>query len=204
MKKFIITESEKNRILSLHGTKLLNEQYDDNWFTGLESMVASVNSKLPKGCPKLLALKPGPTGYANQTSAAVSVNFDGKTKPTLFQFYIFRTIKDNVVYRVSSYVTNIVPESQMAVVTKEADQTTKKIVRQDKSNLNTGTLFTIGNELRKKDSEALKILGKVLMGQKSKDDKGQIVNDYSAIPAEIITAFNNATKALDTFVQAKA
>jgi hypothetical protein len=205
MKRIIrLTESDLTRIVK----RVINEQYDDNWFSGIQTMVASVNSKLPKGCPKLKALGPDPhPTVPTSRTAWVTVDFKSLGNATdglLMMFSILRQ-KDGLVTSVNPSFRN--PISDGAVVfssPKTIDPTTKKLEVGPGGQITTGTLFTVGSALQKTPDKSLQLLGSVLKGQKSKNDKGQIVSDYSAIPAEIVNSFNSVIKSLHTMVKAKA
>ena len=205
MKRIIrLTESDLTRIVK----RVINEQYDDNWFSGIQTMVASVNSKLPKGCPKLKALGPDPhPTVPTSRTAWVTVDFKSlgsSTDGLLMMFSILRQ-KDGLVTSVNPSFRN--PISDGAVVfssPKTIDPTTKKLEVGPGGQITTGTLFTVGAALQKSPDKSLQLLGSVLKGQKSKNDKGQIVSDYSAIPAEIVNSFNSVIKSLHTMVKAKA
>jgi hypothetical protein len=205
MKRIVrLTESDLTRIVR----RVINEQYDDNWFAGIQSMVASVNSKLPKGCPKLKAIGPDPhPNSPNSRTAWVTVDFKSlgsSTDGLLMMFSILRQ-KDGVVTSVNPTFRNPINDGSVVFGSmKTIDPTTKKLEVGPGGQITTGTLFTVGSALQKTPDKSVQLLGSVLKGQKGKNDKGQIVYDYSAIPTEIVNSFNSVIKSLHTMVKAKA
>jgi len=193
---------ETNMLLE---SRLINEQYDDNWFAGIQNMVATVNSKLPKGCPKLKAVGPDPHPTSpNSRTAWVTVDFKSLGNATdglLMMFSILRQ-KDGLVTSVNPTFRNPISDGALVFGSqKTINPTTKKIEVGPGGQITTGTLFTVGSALQKSPNKSIQLLGSVLKGQKGKNDKGQMVYDYSTIPTDIVNSFNSVIKSLHTMVK---
>jgi hypothetical protein len=212
MKKFIITESEKNRILSLHGSKLLNEQYNDNWKNSVSQLVDSINSKLPQGCPKFLFEQNvrDLEGGGKSIMAYIMVDFTGlgfkEQKGTLSMMNVLQQSPklNNVITAVNISLYNLVGTTKVKQVPKTMDYATKKLTVNSTSPITTGDLFNIGKNVKQAPQKQLQLLGSVLMGQKSKNTQTGAVTDYSAIPTTMVQGLNQIKDTLHTFVKATA
>jgi hypothetical protein len=206
MKRIIrLTESDLARIVR----RVINEQYDDNWASALQNIVADVNSKLPANSARLIANQPNITKQPDGTEQInASIGIDMKNlgiggSGILFRFGILK-MKDGVVQATSVTLQNPIGEKQVGRAQKTLDLQTKKLKYPVSPDFNYTPIYEIAKALETSGNPKLTILGNALYGRKSRNTKTNEVTDFSQIPGIILTGINSVKKSIQAFIPVNA
>jgi hypothetical protein len=206
MKRIIrLTESDLARIVR----RVINEQYDDNWASALQNIVADVNSKLPANSARLIANQPNITKQPDGTEQInASIGIDMKNlgmggSGMLFRFGILK-MKDGVVQATSVTLYNPIGDKQVGRAQKTLDLQTKKLKYPVSPDFNYAPIYEIAKALETSGNPKLTILGNALYGRKSKNTKTNEVTDFSQIPGKILTGINSVKKSIQAFIPVNA